>query len=291
MTKPLAPTTIGERQAIAERGIYVASRASIPERGQMWRELRAAGVKINSSWIDEDGEGQTEDWSELWRRIEREVKASAGLILYAEPSDFPLKGAFVEAGIAIASGVPVVIVAPGVDLGSYGCRPIGSWASHPLVSYADGIQQAVDTILATTTTNAPVADREAIARIIDPETWQANDDIEAGNHHGYSISKVGVDCAVSLAKAAHILALRQTLPIHGEMREALSQGQRDAICRAAEFLDACAGEDLEVEGITAISIVEDLQQEFLCEDQDDCFHIEVRRLLPLRNPSNTGSSS
>jgi hypothetical protein len=222
-----APTTIGERQAIAERGIYVASRASIPERGQMWRELRAAGVKINSSWIDEDGEGQTEDWSELWRRIEREVKASAGLILYAEPSDFPLKGAFVEAGIAIASGVPVVIVAPGVDLGSYGCRPIGSWASHPLVSYADGIQQAVDTILATTTTNAPVADREAIARIIDPETWQANDDIEAGNHHGYSISKVGVDCAVSLAKAAHILALRQTLPIHGEMREALERWQSE----------------------------------------------------------------
>jgi len=49
--------------------------------------------------------------------------------------------------------------------------------------------------------------REAIARIVDPETWQAHDDIEAGNHHGYSISKVGVDCAVSLAKADDILSL------------------------------------------------------------------------------------
>lgn len=124
-------------------GIYVASRASIPERGKMWRDLRATGVKVNSTWIDEDGEGQTEDWSELWLRIEREVKASCALILYAEPSDFPLKGAFVEAGIALASGIPVFIVAPGVELGSYGCRPIGSWASHPLVKYAPSVSAAL----------------------------------------------------------------------------------------------------------------------------------------------------
>lgn len=45
--------------------IYVASRASIPERGAMWRRFRAQGVPITSSWIDEDGEGQTADFREL----------------------------------------------------------------------------------------------------------------------------------------------------------------------------------------------------------------------------------
>lgn len=140
---------------VERQGVYVASRASIPERGQMWRNLRASGIDITSSWIDEDGEGQTDDWGELWQRIEREVKSSQALILYAEPDDFPLKGAFVEAGIALASGIPIFIVAPGVELGSYGCRPIGSWASHPLVSYAPSIGAALDAIRATLPAQSP----------------------------------------------------------------------------------------------------------------------------------------
>jgi hypothetical protein len=141
-----ALSTPATAQGDVREGIYVASRASIPERGRMWRDLRASGVQINSSWIDEDGEGETSDWSELWTRIEAEIKRSRALILYAEPNDFPLKGAFVEAGIAIAAGIPVFIVAPSVELGSYGCRPIGSWASHPLVSYADTIGGALATL-------------------------------------------------------------------------------------------------------------------------------------------------
>lgn len=57
--------------------IYVASRASIPERGAMWRHYRSRGVPIISSWIDEDGEGETSDFTLLWMRIESEIAESA----------------------------------------------------------------------------------------------------------------------------------------------------------------------------------------------------------------------
>ncbi|QOJ19521.1 MAG: hypothetical protein HRU77_01695 [Gammaproteobacteria bacterium] len=110
--------------------IYVASRASIPERPAMWRALRAQGLRISSSWIDEAEEGQTDDFADLWHRIESEIRSSNGLILYAEKNDFPLKGALIEAGMAIGMGKPVAVVLPGEPffepptyrpIGSYGC--------------------------------------------------------------------------------------------------------------------------------------------------------------------------
>lgn len=125
------------------RPIYVASRASKPERPAMWRYLRdKEGWPINSTWIDEAGEGETADNGELWERIRREVTGACGLIFYAEPEDFPLKGAYVEVGMAIAAGVPVAVVAPDVDLEPHTCRPIGSWMRHPLVSAFDNVTDA-----------------------------------------------------------------------------------------------------------------------------------------------------
>lgn len=124
-------------------GVYVASRASVPERGRMWRGLRAKGAPIISTWIDEDGEGQSQDLGDLWDRICREVTGAARLILYVEPGDFPLKGAFIEVGMALAAGVPVFVVAPGVDLEPRSLRPLGSWAKHPLVTFCDTVEAAL----------------------------------------------------------------------------------------------------------------------------------------------------
>jgi fermentation-respiration switch protein FrsA (DUF1100 family) len=124
-------------------GIYVASRASTPERPAMWRALRDAGHPIISTWIDEAGEGETACNRELWQRIEREVTAASALVLYVEPQDFPLKGAYVEAGMALAAGVPVIVVAPGVELQERTLRPLGSWAMHPLVSFAEDVEAAL----------------------------------------------------------------------------------------------------------------------------------------------------
>lgn len=113
--------------------LYVASRASVPERSAMWRSLRdERGWHIISSWIDEAGEGETADLYELWGRIDAEIRSCDGLILYAEPGDFPLKGALVEAGIALGAGKPVAVVLldPSI-LEPRSFRPLGSWAKHP----------------------------------------------------------------------------------------------------------------------------------------------------------------
>lgn len=126
-------------------GIYIASRASLPERSATWRRLRDIdGWNIISSWIDEAGEGQTADFGELWSRIEKEVCGAERLILYVEPDDFPLKGALIEIGMALAAGVKVFVVAPGVKLEHRSLRPLGSWARHPLVTMASDMREALD---------------------------------------------------------------------------------------------------------------------------------------------------
>jgi hypothetical protein len=127
-------------------GIYVASRASVLERGQMWRDCRDRGAPIISTWIDEDGPNDTAALDELWTRILREVTGASGLVLYVEPSDFPLKGAFVEIGMALAANVPITIVAPGVEITGRNQRPFGSWIKHPLVSFADAVEQALSAL-------------------------------------------------------------------------------------------------------------------------------------------------
>lgn len=125
------------------QGIYVASRASLPERSAMWRRHRECGAVINSTWIDEAGEGETDDFSELWVRITAEISRSEMLILYAEPGDFPLKGALIEVGIALGHGIPVRAVLPGVELEPRSCRPVGSWMRHPLVTRFNSVMEAI----------------------------------------------------------------------------------------------------------------------------------------------------
>lgn len=123
--------------------IYIASRASIPERAARWRDYRARGVLITSSWIDEDGEGQTASFTKLWARIQAEIARSDRLVLYAESDDFPLKGALIEAGIALGLTRKVTVCLPGVELQSRTFRPIGSWIAHPLVVREDDIDRAL----------------------------------------------------------------------------------------------------------------------------------------------------
>lgn len=126
-------------------GSYIASRASLAERASAWRRLRDVdGWKITSSWIDEAGAGETVNLGALWERIESEVSRSERLILYVEPEDFPLKGALVEVGMAIAHRIPIRVVAPGVVLDPVSFRPIGSWVRHRLVSFCDTMDDALE---------------------------------------------------------------------------------------------------------------------------------------------------
>jgi hypothetical protein len=123
--------------------IYAASRASLPERPAMWQRLRASGANIVSSWIDEAEPGATADLGELWKRIEREIASADRVVLYVEETDFPLKGALIECGIALGMGKEVWIVAPGVELEPRSMRPLGSWAKHPRVHFCTDMNDAV----------------------------------------------------------------------------------------------------------------------------------------------------
>lgn len=122
--------------------VYVASRASVPERPAMWRRLRDDGYTIVSSWIDEAGQGETASFADLWKRVVREIRSATRFVLYVEHDDFPLKGALVEVGVALAASVPVYVVAPGVTIGA-DYRPIGSWLAHPLVVIEPDILKAM----------------------------------------------------------------------------------------------------------------------------------------------------
>lgn len=122
-------------------GVYIASRTYHASR---WRRLREdTGIKITSTWIDEAGPGQTADIGQLWTRIAAEVASSERLVFYVEPGDFPLKGALVEVGMAIANLIPIWVVAPGVALDPVSFRPIGSWVRHHLVSFAETTAEAL----------------------------------------------------------------------------------------------------------------------------------------------------
>lgn len=122
---------------------YVASRA-IPERADMWKAHRASGRHIVSTWIDEVEEGATKSFEELWSRIEVEILRSDCLIFYAEPDDFPFKGALVEVGMALICRKPVICVLPGVVLSGRTSRPVGSWIDHRLVRRAPDLNSAWD---------------------------------------------------------------------------------------------------------------------------------------------------
>jgi hypothetical protein len=150
----IALTPEPRRRAFLGDRIYAASRASIPERPQMWRNLRDhGGYKIISSWIDEAGEGETASFADLWTRVDREIDYCTRLVLYVEPGDFPLKGALIEVGMALGRGKPVYVVAPGVVV-EPNYRPLGSWLAHPSVTIMYDLLAALGPLSPLETTNA-----------------------------------------------------------------------------------------------------------------------------------------
>ncbi len=136
-------------------GIYVSSRASRFDRVMMWRNLRAKGWPIISSWIDLDGDVDKMDFGAIWCKAEEEIARSAGLVLYAETHDFPLKGAHTEGGIAIAHGIPIFAVLPGLKLELRQKSPV-PWIYHPRVRLVSHVETAFQLIVGDLdTTEAP----------------------------------------------------------------------------------------------------------------------------------------
>ena len=96
-----------DRDDRQRHGIYMASKVKHHMR---WRGLRdLLGYPIISTWIDEAGEGESQDLADLWRRCVAEASSAEVLVIYCEPGE-ALKGAWVELGAALATGVPVMAV-------------------------------------------------------------------------------------------------------------------------------------------------------------------------------------
>lgn len=111
--------------------------------GEMWQRCKAQGYPIISSWIYEAEYGATESMTELWSRIQSEIAQCFKVVLFANPEEFPLKGALIEVGMALGMSKTVVVCLPGVKLDER-CRPIGSWITHPLVRRIDDLLGALD---------------------------------------------------------------------------------------------------------------------------------------------------
>lgn len=108
---------------------YIASKSF---HGHRWKELRAQGCRIVSTWIDECGAGETDDFSDLFDRCIREASQADVLILYREEGEI-LKGALIEAGAALAAGKPVHAV---------GCGEF-NFVRHPLVTQYPTLEKAL----------------------------------------------------------------------------------------------------------------------------------------------------
>ena len=130
-----------------ERGIYIASKTT---HGARWRALRASGVPIISTWIDEAEAGATSNWPDLWHRCVREARQAAATIVYREQGEV-LKGAFVEMGAALAAGRPVFAV---------GCDEF-SVRHHmrvvPCASFEEALHLAREALAASPAAPAPAA--------------------------------------------------------------------------------------------------------------------------------------
>ena len=91
--------------APTRKGIYFASKVVHARR---WRLLRdKIGYPIISTWIDEAEQGQSQDLADLWRRCVAEASSAEVLVFNAEPGEL-FKGAWIELGAALSSGVPVL---------------------------------------------------------------------------------------------------------------------------------------------------------------------------------------
>ena len=115
--------------------IYAASKTS---HAAKWRGLRLRGYNIISTWIDYADGTAVVDWQGLWLACARQAAAANVTLVYVEPGE-ELRGAYVEMGIAIASGRRIFFVNPG------NVR-VSDAINHPQVTEFDSLDAALKAI-------------------------------------------------------------------------------------------------------------------------------------------------
>jgi nucleoside 2-deoxyribosyltransferase len=116
--------------------VYTASKL---KHAALWRRLCDcnAGIYLHARWLKHNKIGtldSPENASEFWLQDEQDVKDADAVLVYAEGSDH-LRGALVEAGMALAFGVPVFVVGDHEDY--------GTWRYHPGVRIVKNFDYAI----------------------------------------------------------------------------------------------------------------------------------------------------
>jgi len=111
--------------------IYTASKLSSAE---VWHDIQKTWPEVfcHARWLKHTQLG-TPDTAEYARRFwiedEEDVRHADLLVLYGKPNEH-LRGALVEAGIALALKIPVAVIGEHPDY--------GTWQHHPgVVKFAD----------------------------------------------------------------------------------------------------------------------------------------------------------
>lgn len=125
--------------------VYCASRL---QHRPIWLERKPAllerGINLFPTWLTLPD--AVPDKAQLWLTCISEVKAADAFLLYLEPED-TLRGAIVEYGAALASGIPCFIV--GVDLNAR----VRSFWFHPLTQLHPTLDKALEAISRIPTRN------------------------------------------------------------------------------------------------------------------------------------------
>jgi hypothetical protein len=132
-------TNSAHHDPVAKMKIYTASKTKHAEK---WRKLRLQH-RVIATWIDEAGEGQTADRSELATRCVKEIVQCDFLLFYCERDEIP-KGALIEVGIALAFRKQIRFV----GFLSEAVRSV--FCEHPLWRHFATIDEAINTKWPTT---------------------------------------------------------------------------------------------------------------------------------------------
>jgi len=116
------------------RLFYTASKT---EHAHMWQKLRdSEGYLVTSTWIDQTGDDEPDDYSELAERCVRDIVAADFLLLYVELGEIH-KGSLMEVGIALAHGKEIRCVG--------WCDSFGRvFHHHPLWKRYDTVDDAIN---------------------------------------------------------------------------------------------------------------------------------------------------
>lgn len=114
------------------RNFYVSSKLC---HRPMW--LRKFPHNISCTWLAGEDNLDSDSWGPMWDKYLKEVQECTDFVMYVEEGEI-LKGALIEAGMALACGKPIQIVWAG-DFN--GLRNIaGSWITHDSVTIRQSIK-------------------------------------------------------------------------------------------------------------------------------------------------------